>query len=373
MNKKYKIVHIINGLNIGGAETMLYKLLKHIDKSKYDINVISMMDEGFYGTKIRSLGINVYSLNMRRGIPSISAILKARKYIKDADIVQTWLYHADLLGYIITRFSKYKKLIWGIRHSNLDKDKNKSSTLKIVKMNSFFSKKVDYIVSNSIKAKETHHKIGYAVEKFKIIPNGFDLSSFYKIEGAKEKLNELIENSNNLPVLTNVGRWDKQKDYPNLLKALSILKNKEVRFKAVLCGTNIDYDNTELLNLIYLYDLEEEIKLLGRRSDIPMIMSGSDLYVLSSIGEGFPNVVGEAMACETPCVVTDVGDARMIVGETGVVVAPRNSNELANGILQILQLNKDGRERLGNLARERVVKNFSIDKIVKQFEELYIK
>src|SRR5699024_8837320 len=133
---RIKIFHIITGLNMGGAEAMLYKLLQNIDKSKYDINVISMMDEGFYGPKIQKIGIDVYTLNMKSGKPSFTAVLEARKLIKDADIVQTWLYHADLLGYIITRFSKRKKLIWGIRHSNLDKDKNKRSTLQIVKINS---------------------------------------------------------------------------------------------------------------------------------------------------------------------------------------------------------------------------------------------
>lgn len=363
-------IHIITGLNQGGAETMLYKLLKSMDKAKYDIKVISMMDEGIYGPKIRELGVDVYPLNMNRGIPSPMALLKARQYIKDADIVQTWLYHADLFGYLITRFSN-KKLIWGIRHSNLEKDQNNPRTIKIAKINAKLSKKVDCIVSNSLRAKETHRKIGYHVDNFKVIPNGFDFSKFYKMENGRTKVNDIINNQEDLPIITHVGRWDILKDYPNLIKSLYILKEDGNNFKVALCGANIDSDNSELVKLIREHELEDNITLLGRRDDIPIIMSGSDLFVLSSSGEGFPNVVGEAMACETPCVVTDVGDTKMIVADTGIVVPPQDPIKLANGIGKMLAMKESERNRLGKLARERVVQEFSIENIRKQYEELY--
>src|SRR5699024_3018079 len=145
--RKTKITHIITGLNMGGAETMLYKLLKHVNKDKYDINVISMMDDGVYGEKIRNLGIEVISLNMKKGIPSLKGFKLAKRHIKNTDIIQTWMYHADLFGYILFKLSKVKKLIWGIRRSNLDPKLNKKSTIMVAKVNSKLSKKIDKVVS----------------------------------------------------------------------------------------------------------------------------------------------------------------------------------------------------------------------------------
>src|SRR5699024_10971105 len=117
---KVTVTHIITGLNMGGAETMLYKLLKNIDKTKFDLKVISMLDEGVYGEKIRKLGINVISLNIKRGSSIIKGFKQAKKEIKNTDIIQTWMYHADLFGYLLYRTLKVKKLIWGIRRNNLD-------------------------------------------------------------------------------------------------------------------------------------------------------------------------------------------------------------------------------------------------------------
>jgi len=156
--KRVGIVHIITGLNMGGAETMLYKLLKHIDKEQYDIKVISMMDDGVYGEKIRNLGVKVICLNMKQGIPSLKGFIKARGHIKNTDIVQTWMYHADLFGYLLCRFSNVKKLIWGIRRSSLESKLNKKTTIAIAKINARISKRVDVVVSCLIKAKEVQRE-----------------------------------------------------------------------------------------------------------------------------------------------------------------------------------------------------------------------
>lgn len=369
--QKKKITHIITGLNMGGAETMLYKLLKHIDKNRFDANVISMMDEGIYGEKIRELGFEVISLNMKQGRPSIKGIKKAKKNIKDTEVIQTWMYHADLFGYMLFKFSKARKLIWGIRRSNLDPNLNKRSTILVAKINSKLSKKVDTVVSCSIKAKEVHKEFGYFDENLLVIPNGFELNQFSPDAEAKPKVSKLIGRKSDIPYIAHVGRWNILKDYQNFIKALNKVNQKGIKFHAILVGTNIDNNNQELMDLVKKYDLINNVSLLGRREDIPVIMSGADVFISSSSGEGFPNVIGEAMACETPCVVTDVGDSAYIVGNTGKVVPSKNSYALSKGIIDLLNLSNKEREHLGSLARQRVIDNFDIHQVTMQYEELY--
>jgi glycosyltransferase involved in cell wall biosynthesis len=368
---KIKITHVITGLNMGGAETMLYKLLKHINKDKYDINVISMMDDGVYGEKIRDLGFEVICLDMKQGIPSIKGFNKAKRYIEKTNIIQTWMYHADLFGYMLYKFSKVKKLIWGIRRSNLDPKLNKKSTIMIAKINARLSKKVNTVVSCSIKAKEVHEEFGYSDRNLLVIPNGFELEQFSKDATAKLKLGKAMGIKSDIPFVVHVGRWNVLKDYENLIKALHEVKRLGIKFHAVLVGTNINKENQELVKLVKEFDLGNNISLLGRRDDIPTIMAGADVFTSSSSGEGFPNVIGEAMACETPCVVTDVGDSAYIVGDTGKIVPSKDPISLSDGIIDLLNLPERQREYLGSLARQRVVENFDIHKVTKQFEELY--
>lgn len=366
-----KIVNIIVGLGNGGAEMMLYKLIENLDLKNNEVIVISMTDKGVMGDKLESLGIKVYTLNMRRGIPSIKALLEALKLVKDVEIIQSWMYHADLFAFLVSIFTKPYKLIWGLHHSNLEKNKNKNLTLLIAKINSFLSRYVDIIVSCSIKAKEEHIKYGYVENKIKVIPNGFSIDKYYFIEEAKEELKRELQIKDDKKILSLVGRWEHLKDHKNCLSALEILCKKREDLVLLLCGTGINKNNQELVKMIRERNLEEKVYLLDRREDIPKIMSATDVYISSSSGEGFPNVIGEAMACETICVVTDVGDSAYIVGEAGFVVPRENAEELAQKIKYVLDLNFEEKKMLGKLARERIIKNFEIKNITKQYEVLY--
>lgn len=369
--KGKKITHLITGLNCGGAEAMLYKLLNHIDQSKYDIKVISMTNNGFYGEKIKRLGIDVYYLNMKPNQLDIIAFIKACKLIKGTDILQTWMYHANLFGYLIKKIVKINKLIWGIRHSNLDRDKNKYRTLKIVKICAKLSKKVDIVISCSKVATKVHIEYGYFPDNIVTIPNGFEMDKLYYDKKAKKKLLNELDIVSNSFIISLVGRWNVLKDHKNFFQALKLVTQVKDNFIAILCGTNINYNNKELMNLVFLNQLSNKIFLLGRRNDIPKIMSASDILVSSSSGEGFSNVIGEAMCCETPCIVTNVGDSAYIVGNTGLVVKKQNPEQLAKAIFKMMDMKKYELKKLGKEARNRIMENFDIKKITKKYENLY--
>ena len=139
----------------------------------------------------------------------------------------------------------------------------------------------------------------------------------------------------------------------------------------MLAGQGLDSSNLVLAKYIDDAQLRDSVFLLGRRDDIPRIMAGLDIYTSSSCSEGFPNVVGEAMACGVPCVVTDAGDSAYVVGETGVVVPPSNPEALAQGMDRLIIMLPEERRRLGEAARRRVQENFDITMIVKRLETLY--
>ncbi|HLQ82381.1 MAG TPA: glycosyltransferase [Pseudogracilibacillus sp.] len=360
-----KITHIITGLNIGGAEKMLYKLLQNMNEKNYKIEVIVLQDKGFYGPKIEELGIKVHEIKMKN-IPRVKDIMKIRKLIKNADVVQSWMYHADLINYLATRFLK-KKVIWGIRRTNLNKKENKKSTLLIAKLNALLSRRANLVISCSIAAKKTHINFGYSENKVIVIPNGFEMDKIYKDIVARSEIRDEMEIENKQVILS-IGRWNIAKDHKNLIHAYKKVENTNTHL--VLIGPNITEDNVELIEIIK----ESKIKnysLLGPQSNINDYLSAADIYVSSSKSEGFPNVIGEAMACELPCVVTDAGDSEYIVGDVGITVPIENSEELAKGIEEMLSLTNEERKKLGKKSRKRIKDNFDIEVVAKMFEEQY--
>lgn len=358
-----KILHVINGLGSGGAENMLYKTLKYSNKSEYEHVVISLLDAGIYEKKIEDLGIEVYKLNLDKK-NLVSSLIKSWKIAKNFDVINTWLYHADIFGFVLSKILLKKKLIWNIRHSNLDQNANKPSTLRIIKLNSKLSKYVNSITYNSYRALEVHTNNGYKNKESIVIPNGFELNKFKYNENKREMVRDKLNINFYDKVIITVGRWDIQKDYCTLIKALNEVKRNNTNFKLIMIGSKLNNENQNLVNLIKRYDLANEVLLLGRKSNIATFMSAADVYVSSSLGESFSNSIGEAMACELPCLVTDVGDSKLIVGDTGKVVPAKDYTELAKELNNFINTPIMGRNKE---ARKRVMAKYDIKDITYQF------
>ncbi len=368
---KIKILHVIAGMNTGGGEMMLYKLLCKIDNKKFDNIVVSMTDIGNIGEKIKSLGLRVEILGMKKGFKgflSYSGLLKFKTIVKEykPDIIQTWMYHADLFGLIIGKLYKIP-VIWNIRCSNMELS---FSTKIVVKLCSLLSKLPEAVIINSNSGKEYHKEIGYFPKKWKIIQNGFDIGKFQPNKNAKLLISEELKIRVDSILIGMIARFDPMKDHKNFLKAFSLIAKKYDNVYGILAGDGTDNKNPELNNIINELNIEDKIYMLGRRDDVNLLLSGIDILSSSSYGEGFSNSIGEAMACEIPCVVTDVGDSALIVGETGVVVPPKDHKALAEGLLKMIELGEN-RKNLGLMARKRIIDNWPIDKIVKKYEYLY--
>ncbi len=362
------IVHIITGLGNGGAENMLYKLVTNMDLNLYNITVISLLDKGIIGSKLEEKNIKVIDLNINKFKHSIKSIKKARKTCKSADVIQTWMYHADLFGFLIAKIFLKKKLIWGIRHGALEKGKDKKSTIIIAKINAMLSKYVDQIVSCSNVSKNYHESIGY--KNIKVIPNGFDLDYFENNLDDGIRLKQSLGINQNKKVLISIGRWNKAKNYPNLIKTISLLSEVRNDFICILVGSGL-LGNRELENLISYYDVGKYIKILGQRSDIPKVLSIGDIFVMHSDIEGFSNVLGEAMLSKLFCIATDVGDNKYILKDCGKLVERNNPLKLSEAIIYGLNLDEDTKNYYKVKSKIRIQNNFSIQRIVEEFCKVY--
>jgi glycosyltransferase involved in cell wall biosynthesis len=372
--QRIKVVHIITGLAIGGTELMLLKLLAAMDREKFACHVISLTNQGVVGDKIQALGISVVTMGMKNGIPDPIGFTRLLSTLKklQPDVVQTWLYHADLLGGLAAKYLGIKNVVWNIRQSNLDKKLNKWHTLATARTCAFLSgwlaKK---IICNSQTAALVHQRLGYRKELFQLIGNGFDLEKFQPAEHAKAQLCNELKISQRSLLVGIVARFDPQKDHQNFIKAADLVLRTVPTAHFILVGSGVDRKNQMLAVYLEQTTGPDHFHLLGERHDIPRILAALDIACSSSLGEGFPNAVGEAMACEVPCVVTDAGDSAIIVGPTGVVVAPGDALALAQGIIGLLQDSASGRLTLGKQARLQIKKNYSLSAIAQEYATLY--
>lgn len=369
------ILHLITGLSDGGAEAVLYRLCTHDAENRHV--VVSMMDEGKYGPLLRAAGVAVHCLGMPRGRVTVRGLWRLWRLLRAErpTVVQTWMYHADLVGGVLARLAGVRAVCWGIHHSNLEPGKSRRATIWVARLDARLSRWVPAaIVCCAAQARDVHVRLGYAAEKFVIIPNGYDVGRFRPDAAARARLRAEWGVPDGVPLLGMVARFDPQKDHANLLAACARLQASGADFAAVLVGTGCDAGNAALVQQLAAAGLTQRVRLLGRRDDVPAVMAALDLHVLSSLGEAFPNVLAEAMACGTPCVTTDVGDAAQIVGETGWVVPPRDADALAAAIGAALRERAEqpaawaGRRRA---ARERVVEHFDIERMAGAYRAVW--
>ena len=368
-----KLIHVITSLDLGGAEMMLFRLLSHIDRARFENQVVSLIPAGLVGDNIRALGIPVHSLRMQPGRPSMRAVFKLANLIRSERpaLLHTWLYHADLVGGLAGLLT-HTPVVWGIHNTSLDPRAVKSNTIKVAQFNARLSSWLPRkIITCSEAARRVHIGIGYSANKFVVIPNGFDLSVYQVDPAARSSLRKELVLPPDTVLIGLVARFDPLKDHQNFVQAARQFCFQHPQTHFLLCGEGISWRNEQLAGWIETAGIRANCHLLGRRDDIPHVMAGLDMLTLSSIGEAFPNTLGEAMACGVPCVATDVGDSSYIIGDTGMVVPPKDPQALADAWVGLLSLSVEERLALGERARQRIQQLFSIAQITRRYEDLY--
>ena len=375
MEPRVKILHIINGLNGGGAETMLYKLLSHIDRAAFENEVVSLTDIGTIGKSIQALGVRVHALGMVRGLPMPGALWQLVSIIRSLrpHRIQGWMYHSNLAATVAGLLTpEPTQVLWNIRHTPYDFEDYKPITATTIRLGAYLSRFPAWILYNARTSAVYHEALGYDAARRMVLPNGFDMVQFAPSAESRASVRSELGVDQEALLVGLVARFHPQKDHRNFVQAAARFHAYAAKTHFLLCGDGITWENPELVGWIEAAGIRDWCHLLGRRDDIPRLTAALDIASTASSAEAFPNVIGEAMACAVPCVVTDVGDSAIIVGETGIVVPPKDPQALADGWRRLLlDMSREERLQLGLVARQRIRERYSLGKVVGQYERLY--
>jgi len=369
------VAHVITGLDTGGAEMMLVKLLQGGDRKRWRATVLSLRDRGTLGDGIAGLGVPVATLGLRGSIPGPGHLLRLVRQLRRAEpqLIQGWMYHGNLAAIVgQTLGRRGTPVIWNIRYTLNGRSQEKPLTAAVIRLGALLSRRVARIIYNSHTSASQHAEIGYSTAGSVVIPNGFDTDHFAPSASARSTTRQGLGVPDDGVLIGRIGRYHPMKDYPGFLRAAAMLSRERPNVQFVLAGQGVDPSNRELTGLAHALELGDKVHMLGEVRPLNALMSSLDIFCSSSaFGESFPNVLGEAMASGVACVTTDVGDSAAIVSKAGRVVPPKDPAALATACRALIDLNMEGRERLGAEGRARVVSEFSLPRIVERYESLY--
>jgi glycosyltransferase involved in cell wall biosynthesis len=368
-------MHTITGLSTGGAEMMLYKLLRSMDRERFSPVVVSLVDIGAIGARIDALGVPVHALGMSPGSVSPRALRALVRLIASCRpaIVQGWMYHSNLAASLATPLARVgAPVLWNIRASLDGFEREKRTTAAVIRLGALVSPATAGIVYNSHSSARQHEAIGYRASRTEVIPNGFDCGEFRPDPAGRSELRAAERIDADAILVGCIGRDHPVKDHGTFLAAAAIAHRADARLRFLLAGAGMDTANAVLGRTIRDHGLAGHVHLLGERGDMPRVTAALDIACSSSAwGEGFPNVLGEALACGVPCVATDVGDSARIVGDCGSVVPVRSPEALARGILSLARLEPAQRQALGARGRGRVSQDYSLEAVARRYEHYY--
>ena len=372
-----KIIHITSGLKNGGAEAILYRVISN-QINKFQHEVITLTDRGFYGDILIENGIKVKELNLKSIFSLPAAFIKLLFYIKSAkpNVIQTWMYHADVIGGIAAKILGVKKIIWGVHSTFLNPIETKSVTKIMVKTSTYLSYFIpNLIICCSETALNSHKKIGYCQNKLIIINNGVDINYFSPNSIERKLMRKKLNLGDDIFVIGMVARWHPVKDHETLFGAMHFIKNSNFKWKCILVGEGIINNNEKLNLLIDKYCLNEKVICMDSTKDISNIINALDLHILSSSSESFGNVTAEAMSCGIPCIMTDVGEAKNLLSGIGWIVKKNSPMYLADKITKVYQeFQQIEKWRIRKIkCRNKIVKTYNIEEMTRSYANVWSK
>jgi glycosyltransferase involved in cell wall biosynthesis len=368
-----RVCHVIVGLDIGGAETMLKRLIESNPASISETVVVSLTSLGAIGDALSSQGVRIHALGMSTALNFPITLWRLIRLIRKyrPAIVQTWLYHADLLGGLAARIAGSCSIVWNVRSTAIPQGAL-SVTYWIIRLCAIVSHFIpDRIICCANAAKTAHIKLRYAADKMIVISNGYDFSAFDQYSNSRVKARLELGLDHTDILIGVVGRFDPLKDFNNFVTAASHMAAKRSDVKFVMVGRGNEWSNLTLRSWIEEAGLLEQFKLLGQQTTVGYFLSAMDIFCLSSVNEAFPNVVVEAMTIGLPCVVTRAGDAADILGDDDFVVPVKDSISLADALLRMCDHDPVDRKMLGDRNAKRVRQEYEIEKIMRKYEEVY--
>ncbi len=368
-----RIVHVITGLEPGGAEQLLVRVASRLERARYDPVVISLTERGELSEALEAAGVPLHVVPFHRRVPDPRAFARLIELLRRLrpHLIETWLYKADLIGGLANLFAGRLPLLWSVHVTALEAERGLRSNVAAARIGAPLSRWLPTLVlCVSQEAADAHAAIGYDRSKLRIVPNGFDTDRFRPDPAARARVRSELGWDESTPVVGLVARFDPQKDHATFAAAARRAADQRPDVRFLLCGRRITWENPELAALLDAAGRRDRVALLGVRHDMPAVTAAFDVAISSSaFGEAFSIAIGEAMAAGVPCVATDSGNAATLVGDTGRVVPPRDPAALAGAIVDVLTA--DDRAARGARARARIVADYSLTSVVRRYEDTY--
>jgi len=369
-----KVLHVIVGLDVGGAERTLQRLVDPAsDFHEYEHVVVSLTTPGRLGPAMQSRGVRVLALGMRDFRHALSTLWKLRQAIRaeHPDIVQCWMYHADLMGGVAARLAGQSRIVWGIRTTDIVSGSSRMTAV-VRRICAALSRVIPRIIVCAAEAaRRTHVAEGYDSARMVVIPNGYDTTQPLAVDDQARQLRAQHAIGPDAVVIGCVARFNVYKDLRTFVRATGVVAASRDDVRVIMVGLGLERANQELMAWINETESPGRFILLGERDDVPSCLASMDIFCLSSRSEGMPNAVAEAMAMGVPCVATDVGDTAILVGDTGLIVPRENPAALASALSAMAGMPSAARRELGMRARQRIETDYSVGRMRERYDEVY--
>jgi len=363
-----RVLFVIRSLEGGGAERQVVALTKGLANQGIEVAIAVFYCGGIFDADLKVSGVELIDLKKRAKGGYFNLLLGLRSTIRsyDPDVVHSYMWDANVLSFLAAKTSSSCKIIFGIRASNLDGKQYGMASRILILMEAVLSRFVDHIICNSHAGHRVVNGRGFPEDRITVIPNGIDIDKFFPDPAKKETQRRLWDIPNSSRVVGLVARMDPMKDHETFVRAAANVSSRydDVHFVCVGNYEGLDDKIDELRGIYGQNGQKNNFHFFSQSNDIPSVMNAIDVLCLSSaFGEGFPNVIGEAMSCGTTCVVTNVGDSAEIIGDCGQVVPPKSPEKLAEAIMRQLDLIKGNEEILSQKARARIEARYSLSKL----------
>lgn len=369
-----RVVHCITGLSGDGAQRMLLRLTERLERRGIENVVVSLSGREPLADAFEERGIPVHSLTMSSSFRGMFAPLRLRSLLTDLspDILQGWMYHANLMMTIVRPLLRRRiPVLWNIRRGTDDLQERKFSTRFVIRANARLSSHAERIVYCTRASREQHEAIGFAPGKGIVIGNGFDIERCKSAPQTRRGVRERYGVLESDILIGNIGRDDIAKGRPYLIEAFVEVLKFVPNARLMLVGRGMSETNPEVRRLLVSSGVASRVILVGEYSPIVDLYSAMDIMCSSSLAEGFPNVIGEAMCCEVPCVATDVGNTRDLLDGIGILVPPRAATHLAHALVSMCEEGRGGWRARGVRARSRISEEYSLDSVTDHYASLY--
>jgi len=369
-----KVLFIATGLSAGGAEQALIRLLTGLQDGPVRSALAVLRSGGSLREDAAGLDLPFMELDMEKGAAEQAAgMIRLVRFARAVrpDILQGWMYHGNAAASLTGLAMPGSRVFWSVRQSLGAPQTEQSGTTRLIRRAVHLRRRPERIVYNSGVAALHHEKLGYPENCRTVIPNGFDDHRFQPDLAARDLIRKELDLPKDTPLIGMVARYHPVKDHDGFLKAAALLAGRAPDVRFLLIGSGVNGDNEELLDRIRSLDLSNRCHLLGERDDIPAVTAALDVATLTSLSEGFPNVIGEAMTCGVPVVATSVGETPELLDGIGTVVPCGDPASMAASWGELLELSVERRRSLGAAGRSRIQDRYSLARMISLFEKLY--